>query len=93
MALLRICHYFKVGLITATRITAKKCATNEKNLLPREKASLILINVKRRCLVKFKEGDNFLDLSYVWGRVSNLQSLKSNFGQLQEDGAFDTFED
>ena len=49
--------------------------------------------MKRRCLVKCERDYRYLALSYVWGNVRLLRTLKSNLTQLQEDGALENFGD
>jgi hypothetical protein len=66
----------------------KKCGTTEKEVSFRGQ---YLIDVKRRCLVKCEKGCRYLALSYVWGKVRMLYTLKSNLTQLQEDGALEIF--
>jgi hypothetical protein len=66
----------------------KKCGTAEKEISSRGQ---YLIDVKRRCLVKKEKSYRYLALSYVWGKVHMLQTLKSNLTQLQEDDALEIF--
>ncbi|RTE74076.1 hypothetical protein BHE90_011484 [Fusarium euwallaceae] len=48
---------------------------------------LILIDVKRMRLFKSDRHYRYLALSYVWGKAKQFKTLKSNFQQLQQDGA------
>jgi hypothetical protein len=48
--------------------------------------TVILIDVKRKCLVSTTAARYFA-LSYVWGGVSQLLLMESNFIKLQQDGA------
>jgi hypothetical protein len=47
----------------------------------------LLIDVVHHGLMGSSPGCRYVALSYVWGQVSMLQALKSNLGQLQEDGS------
>ncbi|XWW98126.1 hypothetical protein V2A60_006123 [Cordyceps javanica] len=46
-----------------------------------------LVDVERRCLVEAEPGHRYVALSYVWGPQASFQTLKSNVGALQRDGA------
>jgi hypothetical protein len=47
---------------------------------------LILIDVKRLCLVELQPVPRYFALSYVWGTQPNLMTMRSNFATLQEPG-------
>ncbi|CAM1509476.1 Fc.00g032150.m01.CDS01 [Cosmosporella sp. VM-42] len=44
-----------------------------------------LIDTQRQCLVKPSKGDSYVALSYVWGGVKSLNTMKSNVIHLQKD--------
>lgn len=49
---------------------------------------LLLLDVKRMRLFKSDRYCRYLALSYVWGKAKQFRTVKSNFQQLQQDGAF-----
>ncbi|EEU42846.1 uncharacterized protein NECHADRAFT_84122 [Fusarium vanettenii 77-13-4] len=53
----------------------------------RDSLPLLLLDVKRMRLFKGARHCRYLALSYVWGQVKQFQTVKSNFQQLQQDGA------
>jgi hypothetical protein len=48
---------------------------------------LLLIDIKRKCLVKAWASHKYAALSYVWGNVEMLQTTKANLAELQKKGA------
>ena len=53
--------------------------------------NLLLIDIARSRLVEVTSGHKrkYVALSYVWGNVRLLQTMKANFASLQRDGALD----
>jgi hypothetical protein len=53
--------------------------------------SMILINVDSQRLVQVTQPEEYIALSYVWGRLPNvLETTKDNFSQLQQAGALNS---
>ncbi|KAJ4124393.1 hypothetical protein NW754_000090 [Fusarium falciforme] len=48
---------------------------------------LILLDVKQMRLFKSDRHCRYLALSYVWGKAKQFRTVKSNFQELQQDGA------
>ena len=48
---------------------------------------LILIDTAQGCLVQRQSGQRYCALSYVWGGTQPLQTMSSNFTELQSEGA------
>ncbi|KAH7247928.1 heterokaryon incompatibility protein-domain-containing protein [Fusarium solani] len=59
----------------------------------RDYLPLILLDVKRMRLCKSDRHCRYLSLSYVWGKAKQFTTVKSNFQELQQDGAFLRFRD
>ena len=51
-----------------------------------------LIDVQRSCVVPAGEHDEYAALSYVWGQVPMLKTMKTNLSQLQTEGSLRTIE-
>ena len=56
-------------------------------------SDILLIDVKRRCIVKASSNSTYVALSYVWGGVGQLLTTRSNFSRLLCGGAFDVGDD
>jgi hypothetical protein len=52
-----------------------------------------LIDVHRGCLISAGPGDRYAALSYVWGQVPTLKSVKDNLLLLKKEGAIATYGD
>ncbi|KAJ3538980.1 hypothetical protein NM208_g5667 [Fusarium decemcellulare] len=61
-----------------------KCNPSRSNS---DSLGLLLIDVKRMRLFQCDQDRPYLALSYVWGKAKQFQTVKSNFQQLQQDGA------
>ncbi|KAL5318357.1 hypothetical protein ACEPPN_013417 [Leptodophora sp. 'Broadleaf-Isolate-01'] len=46
------------------------------------------IDLERSCLVAFSEAPRYVALSYVWGRVPTLMTMRHNLEELSQPGAF-----
>lgn len=59
-----------------------KCSRRELNPMHVNEVEIILIDVRRKCLVTATTAFRYFALSYVWGSVSQLQTQRSNFDSL-----------
>lgn len=59
-----------------------KCNRRELDSLCTNEVDIILIDVRRKCLVRSTTASRYFALSYVWGSVSQLQATTSNFESL-----------
>jgi Heterokaryon incompatibility protein (HET) len=48
---------------------------------------LMLIDIEKRCLVKYEPFMSFVALSYVWGDIDTAVTAQSNYDRLQEEGS------
>ncbi|KAH7346850.1 heterokaryon incompatibility protein-domain-containing protein [Rhexocercosporidium sp. MPI-PUGE-AT-0058] len=46
------------------------------------------IDLEQSCLVAFSEAPRYVALSYVWGRVPTLMTMRNNLEELSQPGAF-----
>ncbi|EON68494.1 hypothetical protein W97_07704 [Coniosporium apollinis CBS 100218] len=59
-----------------------KCSRRELDSLCTNEVDIILIDVRRKCLVRSTTASRYFAPSYVWGSVSQLQATTSNFESL-----------
>jgi hypothetical protein len=64
-----------------------KCEGLKSKTTSTDQYSLILIDVERQRLVEYELDCRYVALSYVWGKVPILQTLKANLSELQNDAA------
>jgi hypothetical protein len=55
---------------------------------PEASAKFTVIDVDKECLVNMPPGESYVALSYVWGKTSQLTTVKSLVSEFQKPGAF-----
>ncbi|KAF2462036.1 heterokaryon incompatibility protein-domain-containing protein [Lineolata rhizophorae] len=85
----RKCH-LDVSLL---RSWIERCETthgprcNARDLVSgRDDSTLLLIDVKRQCLVECDFSYRFVALSYVWGEADQFLTKRANYAELKEEG-------
>ncbi|KFY24758.1 hypothetical protein V491_02032 [Pseudogymnoascus sp. VKM F-3775] len=71
----------------------EKCEGTRTLVPPGITDSQLLIDVNKGCLVKAEANSRYMALSYVWGKVTILQTLTTNLLRLQQNGALTDLSD
>jgi len=74
-----------------TRCSAEHHECNQQNLWTQDSHdslnTILVVDIKRGCLVDIPTAHRYFALSYVWGKEARFQTLKSNEADLRKPGA------
>jgi hypothetical protein len=85
-------HQLNVGMVRGWLQECEQlhvsCGMMDEAASRKEELDLILIDVRKECLVHATSKFKYVALSYVWGATRMLQTTKSNIDELRLGGAF-----
>jgi hypothetical protein len=70
----------------------KECSFQHDALKRNSDTSIMLIDVQRYCLVDVAVPGDYVALSYTWGQVPTLKTLRSNIDDLKKESSFKSLE-